>query len=97
MQRVAERVKVAAIFAPGCKVQPVWFEWRRRKHAVTEMSYFWKDRLGDAPRLHFAVSDGSNLFELMFDTSDQNWTLEGVEEGTRTTTWNPSGSSSIST
>jgi hypothetical protein len=80
MQRVAERVKVAAIFAPGSKVKPVWFEWRRQKHAITETSYFWKDFYGDATRLHFAVSDGQNLFELMFNTSDQNWTLEGVEE-----------------
>jgi hypothetical protein len=79
MRRVAERVKVAAIFAPGCKIKPVWFEWRRQKHAITEMSYFWKDRDGDATLLHFAVSDGSNLFELIFNASDQNWTLEGVE------------------
>jgi hypothetical protein len=80
MQRVAERIRVAAIFAPGSRINPVWFEWRRRKHAITETSYFWKDCHGGATRLHFAVSDGINLFELMFDASDQNWTLEGVEE-----------------
>ena len=80
MQRVAERIKVAAIFAPGSKVKPVWFEWRRQKHAITETSYFWKDYYGEAMRLHFAVSDGCNHFELMFNSSDQNWTLEGVEE-----------------
>jgi hypothetical protein len=79
MRRVAERVKVAAVFAPGCKIKPVWFEWRRQKHAVKETSYFWKDSDGAATRLHFAVTDGSNLFELMFNLSDQNWTLEGVE------------------
>ena len=80
MQRIAEAVRVAAIFAPGDGVKPVWFEWRRQKHAITRMSYFWKDQLGDAVRLHFAVSDGSNVFELMFDTLDQSWTLVGVEE-----------------
>ena len=79
MRRVAESVKVAAIFAPGSRIKPVWFEWRRQKHAVTELSYFWKDHEGDAPLLHFAVSDGSNLFELIFNAADQNWTLEGVE------------------
>jgi hypothetical protein len=79
MRRVAERIKVAAIFAPGIRIQPVWFEWRRQKHAVTEMSYFWKDQEGAATRLHFAVSDGSTLFELIFNASDQSWTLEGVE------------------
>ena len=79
MQQLSERIKVAAVFAPGSQVKPVWFEWRSRKHAVTRISYFWKDHHGGASRLHFAVSDGNNLFELMFDTSDQNWTLVGIE------------------
>jgi hypothetical protein len=80
MQPVAENIRVAAIFTPGAQVKPVWFEWRCRKHAIAATSYFWKDSHGAATRLHFAVSDGSNLFELMFDTSDQSWTLVGVEE-----------------
>ena len=79
MQRVAEGIRVAAIFAPGSRIRPVWFEWRRRKHAITETSYFWKESQGGATRLHFAVSDGSDLFELVYHAADQNWTLEGVE------------------
>jgi hypothetical protein len=79
--RLTERIRVAAIFAPGCQVEPVWFEWRRRQYRVAETSYFWKSRYREATRLHFAVSDGCNLFELMFDTSEQDWTLEGVEQG----------------
>lgn len=81
MLPLAEKIKVAAIFAPGSQVRPVWFEWRRRKHAITETSYYWKDCCGDATRLHFAVSDGSNRFELMFNVQNQHWTLEGVEDG----------------
>lgn len=80
MPPVAENIRVAAIFTPGTQVKPVWFEWRCRKHAITATSYVWKDSFGAATRLHFAVSDGSNLFELMFDTSDQSWTLMAVEE-----------------
>jgi hypothetical protein len=79
VQRIAESIKVAAIFIPGSRVKPVWFEWRRQKHSITDTSYFWTERSGNATRLHFAVSDGCNLFELAFDASDQNWTLEGVE------------------
>ncbi|UFS69871.1 hypothetical protein LPW11_18535 [Geomonas sp. RF6] len=78
MERHGEMIRVAAIFAPGSTIRPVWFEWRKKKHAVTELSYFWKDREGDATRLHFAVSDGANLFELIYNSSDHNWTLEGV-------------------
>ncbi|WP_239027883.1 hypothetical protein [Geomonas subterranea] len=44
-------------------------------------SFLLLERLpGGATRLHFAVCDDSNLYELMYDTSDQNWTLMGVEE-----------------
>ncbi|MBU5638147.1 hypothetical protein KOM00_15560 [Geomonas sp. Red69] len=80
MQRLCDSIRVAAIFAPGAGIRPVWFEWRRQKRAVTRLSYFWTDSLGGATRLHFAVCDDSNLYELMYDTSDQNWTLVGVEE-----------------
>jgi hypothetical protein len=79
VQRLAENVKVAAVFTPGCKVKPVWFEWHRQKHTITAISYFWTDSLGSATRLHFAVSNGCNLFELSFDSATHNWTLEGVE------------------
>jgi hypothetical protein len=79
MQRVKERIRVAAIFAPGSKIKPVWFEWRRQKHTVKELSYFWKDHVGDETRLHFAVTDGINLFELVYNAFDQSWNLEGIE------------------
>ncbi len=80
MQRFCESIRVAAVFSPGTRVKPVWFEWRRQRHAVTRWPYFWKDSLGGATRLHFAVCDDSNLYEIVYDTSDQNWTLVGVEE-----------------
>lgn len=79
MVRVAQQVKVAAVFAPGSRIKPVWFEWNRRKHAITETTYFWRDRVGDVTHLHFAVTDGSSLYELSFNTRDQNWTLDAVE------------------
>lgn len=80
MHRQPETIRVAAIFAPGCQVRPVWFEWRRQKYQVAETSYFWKENFGGSTTLHFAVSDGCNLFELSFDPLDQKWTLEGVEQ-----------------
>lgn len=80
MQRLCESIRVAAIFAPGAGVRPVWFEWRRQKCEVTRLCYSWRDCVGGASRLHFAVSDATNLYEIMYDTSEQSWTLVGVEE-----------------
>lgn len=72
----AQPVRIAVVYEPGKKPKPVWFELNRRQHKVTETTYFWKDRIGDTTRLHFAVSDGEALYELIFDPSEQSWTVE---------------------
>jgi hypothetical protein len=82
MERIRENIRVAVIFGPGNRVAPVWFDWRRRKHAVKEVTYSWQERQGTAVVLHFAVTDGSDLFELAYNTANQLWSLVAVEEGT---------------
>ncbi len=68
-------VRIAVLFEPGKKARPVWFELNRRQHRVTELTYQWQDRVGDRQLLHYAVSDGEALFELVFDPADQSWTI----------------------
>ena len=79
VERIGEPIRVAAVFEPGRPVRPVWFDWQRRKHTVTRVTYCWQGRAGEHTLLYFAVSDGSDLFELVYDTVDQGWTLDGVE------------------
>jgi hypothetical protein len=79
MERVREPIRVAAIFTPGQRIRPVWFDWRRRQHRVLETTYIWKEQVGDTVLLHFSVTDGGALYELIYDTADQNWTLHGIE------------------
>lgn len=67
--------RVAAIFSAGGKVTLKWFELNRRKHEIKETTYFWRDRVGETPRMHYAVSDGEALYELVYNTFDQTWTL----------------------
>jgi hypothetical protein len=70
---------VAVVFGPGRQIKPVWFEWRRRKHAIQQTTYTWSDRVGDDTRLHFSVSDGEALFELVYNTVSQSWTLLNLQ------------------
>lgn len=79
MERIRENIRVAVIFGPGNRVAPVWFDWRRRKHTVKEITYTWQERQGDATILHFAVSDGVDLFELAYNTGNQLWDLTAVD------------------
>ena len=79
LQRVREQVRVAVIFGPGNRLRPVWFDWQRRKHAVREVTYHWRHRTGDDLILHYSVSDGTALYELVYNTTEQVWVLESVD------------------
>ncbi len=69
-------VRIAVVYKPGEKIKPIWFELNRQQHKVARTTYFWKDRVGDTPLLHFAVVDENEaLFELVLNTHDQTWTL----------------------
>lgn len=77
--QIREPIRVAVIFGPGNNIRPVWFDRRNRKHVVLETTYNWADHTGSARRLHFAVRDEGGLYELVYNTADQTWSLEGVE------------------
>jgi hypothetical protein len=70
-----KKIRLAAIFEPGKPVQPVWFELDRRKHTLQKPSYSWQDRVGEETLLHFAVSDGQALYEIVYNPADLSWTL----------------------
>jgi hypothetical protein len=72
-------LRVAVIFSAGGKVTPKWFELNRRKHDVKETTYFWQDQIGEVPRMHYAVSDGEALYELVYNTSNHIWTLDALK------------------
>ena len=69
-------VRIAVVFEPGKKAKPVWFELNRQQHKVTETTYHWKDHTGSTQLLHYAVTDGEALYELVFNPTDQSWTIQ---------------------
>ena len=73
--RRGRRIRLAAIFEPGKPVLPVWFELNRRKHTLQKPTYIWQDCVGEETWLHFAVSDGEALYEIVYKPADQSWTL----------------------
>jgi len=69
-------IRIAVVYQTGAKPKPVWFELNRKQHKIAKTTYYWKDRVGDAPLLHFAVVDEEDsLFELVFNSLDQTWML----------------------
>jgi hypothetical protein len=79
MESTRSPLRVAVIFSAGGKVTPKWFELNHRKHEVKETTYFWRDLIGEVSRMHYAVSDGEALYELVYNTRDQTWTLNALK------------------
>ena len=79
MQAAKIPIRVAVIFSPSGKLTPKWFELERRKHEIKDTTYFWQDRLGEVPLLHYAVTDGEALYELVYNTSCQTWSLNALQ------------------
>lgn len=80
MLHIDEPVRVGAIFAPDQPIRPVWFDRRGHKHTIQEVTYRWRENTGAVTTLHFAVTDGSALFELVYDTKKQSWSLASLEQ-----------------
>lgn len=70
-----KNLRLAAIFEPGKPLRPVWFQLGRRQHKVQQVTYHWRDQHGESERLHFTVSDGEALYELIYDLQAQSWSL----------------------
>jgi len=79
MESIRIPLRVAVIYSSGGKVTPKWFELGRRKYEIKETTYFWRDQIGEVPHMHYAVSDGQDLYELVFNTCDQTWTVQTVK------------------
>jgi len=76
------KVRLAAIFEPGRPIRPVWFELNRRQHKVLQTTYRWQDQVGETELLHFTVSDGEALYELIYNLDEQSWTLHAQKAET---------------
>ncbi len=79
VQRISEPIRVGVIHGPGARLRPVWFDWQRRKHEVREVTYHWRHRAGNELMLHYSVTDGTALYELVYNTAEQTWTLESID------------------
>jgi len=74
-----ESIRVGVVFKDG-RVFPCWFDYRGRKITVREVAYTWRQKAGNIMRLHFAVTDGANVYDLAFQPEQLTWRLEAVEE-----------------
>jgi hypothetical protein len=75
---VNDRVKVLALFDEK-GLQPLRFQWRHVTYAVKDITFRWKERREGATIHRFSVSDGSNVFQLTYNSDHLTWKLEAVD------------------
>lgn len=75
-----EPVRVGAVFEDSWP-RPVWFGFQGQKVVAKEVCYRWKEREGDDTLYKFTLSDGVNLYELLFSARKMTWFLVAMEEG----------------
>jgi hypothetical protein len=71
---IDEPIAVGAVFSHG-DVKPRWFTWNGREIRVREIAFTWKTREGSARVLHFSVTDGQGLYEIVFNTETFMWSI----------------------
>ncbi len=80
---IGDPVRVAVIFDRGAGgiegLRPVKFSWRSRDFTIEEITYSWETREGAMKIAHFSVTDGTGLYELAYNQSTMQWTLENIE------------------
>jgi hypothetical protein len=75
----SDPIRIAVIYEPRKRFPPVWFELNRKEHKVVKTTYHWRDKIGEAYYLHYTVTDGDMLYELIFNPHDQTWTLNSQQ------------------
>jgi hypothetical protein len=79
MQEPKDGLRVGVIHGPGNAIRPVWFDLKRRKHSIREITNSWRERCGETTLLHFHVVDEGALYELIYNLGSGCWQLEQIE------------------
>ena len=75
---IGEPIKVGVVFDVEKKITPKWFIWNGNKYNIARVTFTWKVQEERKILYHFAVTHGSNLYELCYDTAQLSWRLMAV-------------------
>lgn len=77
-EELFEPIEVIVLFQQG-QIIPLKFRWNGRVYKIKQLNGCWKENQGYGRQYHFSAQvDGSDCFELLFDSSDFSWQLARV-------------------
>ncbi len=75
---IFEPIEVISHFKEGV-IKPLRFKWNGRVYKIRRFNGHWTSHQGYYKQHHFSVvSDSSDYFELMFDSSNMDWQIARV-------------------
>ncbi len=79
-QEIREPIDALVIYRRGAP-HPLLraFRWKQRRYDVTEINLVHPKRVGETVYLCYAVSCGSDHFEIRFNTDRNQWRLEAID------------------
>jgi uncharacterized protein (DUF2235 family) len=75
---IFESIEVIGHFKDG-NLKPLRFKWNGRVYKVRQLNGYWVSHQGYNKQHHFSViSDSSDYFEILFDSSDFGWQVARI-------------------
>ena len=80
-ENINEQVSVLVVFGKDShKVRPFRIKWGDRTFEITEVGYQYKYKEGTSIIHVFSATDGTNFFELKYDSEDLKWMLGRISD-----------------
>ncbi len=74
---VGEPVRVGAVFSGGA-VSIRWIVWKGRKIPIEKVTFAWKTTDGEKEVRKFAITNGTEVFEVSFYPAECRWYLDRI-------------------
>jgi hypothetical protein len=75
---IGDPIEVITLFRDGA-LKPLKFRWKGRVYRISRVNGGWCSDEGATKFHHFSVmSDGPDVYELAYNSSDLNWELSRV-------------------
>lgn len=79
MNEVNEKISCEVLFKNG-KATPRYLLWKKKWYKIEKVLLRWEERRGKELLRHFSVTDGGNVFHIVFYPGSLIWKLRGIDK-----------------
>lgn len=76
-ETIDENIEVIARFK-NAKIYPQMFIWKNKDFTITNITYNWQERRGQAVINYFSVNTDSGLYQISFNNTSFGWRIDKI-------------------